>query len=210
MFFPSYQYIKDCLNVWEKEGLYDKINSIKKIFNEISYYNNYNDNIFIEPINLFKQNVDQGEGGIFMSVFRGKISEGINLMGNYTRMLINVGIPFINKENAKFKLKEEYFMLNNKDFNKWYINDAILAMNQSCGRIIRNKNDYGIILNIDNRNKDYLDFFSGWLKNANPKCEDYKCDLNEYLESNINKNEFIQEIKHFYELWKDYENNNNF
>ena len=210
MFFPSYQYIKDCLNVWEKEGLYDKINSIKKIFNEISYYNNYNDNIFIEPINLFKQNVDQGEGGIFMSVFRGKISEGINLMGNYTRMLINVGIPFINKENAKFKLKEEYFMLNNKDFNKWYINDAILAMNQSCGRIIRNKNDYGIILNIDIRNKDYLDFFSGWLKNANPKCEDYKCDLNEYLESNINKNEFIQEIKHFYELWKDYENSINF
>ena len=118
-------------------------------------------------------------------------------------ILINVGIPFINKENVKFKLKEEYFRIKNKNFSSWYKNDAILAMNQSCGRIIRKKNDYGVILNIDKRNMENLELFSGWLKNANPKFENYKCDLNEDYESNINNNEFIQEIKKFFELRND-------
>ena len=204
MFFPSHKNIKDCLNIWEKEGLYDKINSVKKIFNEIHIHQNYIDNnININPINLFKKSVDDGTGGIFISVFRGKISEGVNLMENYNRMLINVGIPFINKENVKFKLKEEYFRIKNKNFSSWYRNDAILAMNQSCGRIIRKKNDYGVILNIDKRNMENLELFSGWLKNANPKFENYKCDLSEDYESNINNNEFIQEIKKFFELRND-------
>ena len=196
IFFTSFQKLKDCLSIWINEGIYEKINSIKTIFNENSKYKkekNLND-----PFCLFKKNIDEERGGILMSVFRGKISEGINFKNNYARMLINVGIPFINNSNVKFNLKKAYLENKNEDFNQWYKNDAIFAMNQSSGRIIRDKNDYGVILNIDKRNKDYLDLFSGWLKKAEPKFEEYKCNLNENYESNINNNLFIQEIENFY------------
>ena len=192
LFFTSFQKLNDCLSEWIKEGLYEKINSIKNIF--------YEENKKINFFNLFKNNIDKGNGGIYMSVFRGKISEGINFNNNYARMLINVGIPFIHSENAKFYLKKEYYENKNEDFNQWYKNDAIFAMNQSSGRIIRDKDDYGVILNIDKRNQDNINLFSGWLKNANPECEEYNCSLNEDFENNIENNKFIQEIEQFYKM----------
>ena len=192
IFFTSFQKLNDCLSVWINEGLYEKINSIKNIV----YEKNKKSNFF----ELFKNNIDKGNGSIYFSVFRGKISEGINFNNNYARMLINVGIPFIYSENAKFYLKKEYFENKKEDFNQWYKNDAFFAMNQSCGRIIRDKDDYGVILNIDKRNQDNINLFSGWLKNTNPQCEEYNCNLNENFENNIENNKFIQEIEKFYKM----------
>ena len=142
-----------------------------------------------------------------MSFFRGKISEGINFNNNYARILINVGIPFINNSNVKFHLKKNYLENKKEDYNQWYKNDAIFAMNQSCGRIIRDKNDYGIILNIDNRNFNFLNLFSGWLKNSNPKCEEYNCNLSKIYENNIDNNLFIKEIENFFKIRSEKEEN---
>ena len=193
IFFSSYEKIDNCLSVWKNEGLYDKINSVKNIFKEKE-----KGKVLEDPLNSFKQNINNGLGGIFISVFRGKISEGINFNHNLARVLINIGIPFINKNNEKYGLKEQFFEKKNKDFDQWIKNDAIFAMNQACGRLLRDKTDYGVILNVDLRNERHISLFSGWLKNSGPKCVTYKCDLNEKYEVNVNNNKFIQEIDSFF------------
>ena len=193
IFFSSYEKIDNCLSVWKNEGLYDKINSVKNIFKEKE-----KGKVLGDPLNSFKQNINNDLGGIFISVFRGKISEGINFNHNLARVLINIGIPFINKNNEKYGLKEQFFEKKNKDFDQWIKNDAIFAMNQACGRLLRDKTDYGVILNVDLRNERHISLFSGWLKNSGPKCVTYKCDLNEKYEVNVNNNKFIQEIDSFF------------
>ena len=73
-------------------------------------------------------------------------------------------------------------------------------MNQAMGRIIRNKDDYGVILNIDERNS-YSNIkcnFSGWLNEKNPNSVKYYYSIEE--KNNLKKNDFLDSIKQFYEL----------
>ena len=72
-------------------------------------------------------------------------------------------------------LKKEY--LNNRkkagrgitDGNKWYGIEAIRAINQAVGRIIRHKNDFGAIIYMDTRfqnrgNNDAFNLMPEWVK----------------------------------------------
>ena len=166
MFFTSITVLDNCVNVWKEENIYDKINDNKKIIidnkkmklkqnmlednyiiNNIYNYDNISENDFspisyINPLLLYKKSIDEGNGGIILSFFKGKIGQKINFKGKYGRMVINVGIPFIDKNSEKYKLKKEYCYKNGKYFNEWQRGDALLKMNNSCGRIIRYKNDY--------------------------------------------------------------------
>ena len=59
------------------------------------------------------------------------------------------------------------------------------------GRIIRNKDEYGVILNIDERNS-YSNIkcnFSGWLKEKNPNSAEYYYSFKE--KNNFNRNDFF-------------------
>ena len=70
-------------------------------------------------------------------------------------MVICIGIPYANYGDDNIKKKKEF--LNNKEINlgnNWYRADAMLNVNQSLGRVIRNKNDYGVMICIDERFTD--------------------------------------------------------
>ena len=89
---------------------------------------------------------------LLFTVYRGRNSEGINFNDDEARMVICVGMPYPQSSDIRVILKKDYLdekckMENNK-FNgwKWYREEAINAVNQSLGRLIRHKNDYGIMI----------------------------------------------------------------
>ena len=90
---------------------------------------------------------------LLFTVYRGRNSEGINFNDDEARMVICIGVPYPQLSDIKVILKKDYLnqkykMEKNKNFNgwKWYREEAINAVNQSLGRLIRNKNDYGIMI----------------------------------------------------------------
>ena len=213
VFFTSFKVLEDCVNEWKKninypkdfysENLFRNINNNKeiiiddeKIIAKQKMLNN-NEQYKNTPLRNFKNLIDNNpeKGAIFLSVLRGKASEGIDFIGDYGRMVINIGIPFAKKE-GKIGLKEEFMKYKKESFSEYYKENAFLALNQACGRIIRNKDDYGVILNIDIRNKRYFKYYSNWLKTLDYKIEKYCYSTTN--DNNINKNKFLEEIKMFF------------
>ena len=101
-------------------------------------------------------------GAIFLGVFRGKISEGISLNDQYCRCVIAMGIPYGNLSDPRVILKR--CLLNDKERalkgqgpilfpagQLWYQRDAIQVLNQALGRVIRHKDDYGVLIMADCR-----------------------------------------------------------
>lgn len=60
--------------------------------------------------------------------------------------------------------------------NQWYVCEAIRCINQSIGRIIRNKEDYGSIYLIDERFKkqEILSQISSWAKDSLKTIDDFQ------------------------------------
>jgi hypothetical protein len=80
---------------------------------------------------------------------------------------------------------------DNKDFidgNEWYIADAMTAVNQSLGRVIRHINDYGVLVCIDERYKRFEKYFSLWIKEQNKNNKDDNIlDINQFFTEQRNK-----------------------
>jgi regulator of telomere elongation helicase 1 len=116
-------------------------------------------------VDLIKQGITTG--AVFFAVCRGKLAEGISLNDEYCRCVIMVGIPKSNiteprtilkkrvcvhqhiKEYAKKNGGRSYFGADPGE--KWYLREAVRAVNQGIGRVIRHKDDYGIIILVDKR-----------------------------------------------------------
>lgn len=86
-------------------------------------------------------------------VLGGSFSEGIDLVGDKLIgvVVIGIGLPTVSFEN---NLKKEYFDsidLNGYEYS--YLNVGLNKVTQAVGRLIRTKNDKGIVLLIDKRFK---------------------------------------------------------
>lgn len=107
-------------------------------------------------------------GAIFLSVARGKVSEGIDFDNHYGRCVLLFGIPFVYTESKILKVSQpvtrvklidtfiqarlEY--LRNKfqiKENEFLTFDAMRNAGQCVGRVIRGKTDYGIMIFADKR-----------------------------------------------------------
>lgn len=100
-------------------------------------------------------------GGIFFGVNRGKLSEGIDFADYQARAVILIGIPFPNAKDSKVTLKrshnDQQKRLVKDDLltgSQWYALQAYRAVNQSIGRAIRHRYDYGAIFLVDERYRD--------------------------------------------------------
>ena len=177
VFFTSYIYLNKCYKVWEEYGINFKIIKYKKIFKDSSRDKNL--------ISSLKR--DSNKNYILYSVFRGSSSEGIDFSDDCARVVICIGIPFADKKENRIKLKINYInnmKRDNKDFidgNEWYIADAMTAVNQSLGRVIRHINDYGVLVCIDERYKRFEKYFSLWIKEQNI------LDINQFFSEQRNK-----------------------
>ena len=130
---------------------------------------------------------------IFFSVFRGIASEGIDFSDDSARAVICIGIPFADISDNRVKLKMDYLnsvKKDNPDFiggNEWYEADAMTAVNQSLGRVIRHKNDFGIMLCVDERYKRYENYFSFWIRDYYEKNKNNDIKINEFLDEQREK-----------------------
>ncbi|KAI5634456.1 hypothetical protein NE865_12789 [Phthorimaea operculella] len=154
VFFPSYPIMAKCQEMWQSEGIWTSINSIKPIFVEPQRKDTFNAimNEFYSKIN------DPGtKGACFMAVCRGKVSEGLDFADMNGRAVIITGLPFPPLKDPRIILKKKYLeelRIKNRDFlsgDEWYSLEATRAVNQAIGRVIRHQNDYGAILLCDSR-----------------------------------------------------------
>ena len=160
VFFPSFYYLNECKQVWNKSGISKTIEKNKKIYIDSS-----------KDKNIIKQIKDNFNNNyIFFSVYRGIASEGIDYSDDSARAVICIGIPFADFSDNRVKLKIEYLnKLRHEDENlisghEWYEADAMTAVNQSLGRVIRHINDFGTMICIDERYYQYEKYFSFWIR----------------------------------------------
>ncbi|KAI5191702.1 fanconi anemia group J protein [Nematocida minor] len=89
---------------------------------------------------------------VFLCVFRGKASEGIDFRDHESRAVVLVGIPYQSVRDHSIILKKKY---NNQYLgntgSEWYNLQAYKAVNQAMGRCIRHLNDWGSIFLVDTR-----------------------------------------------------------
>ena len=144
VFFQSYEYLKKCHITWLESKIIQKFNSIKKVFFDEPFNKKYSEEFIRE--NKANNNL------LLFTVYRGRNSEGINFHDDEARMVICIGMPYPNLSDIKVILKRDYldqkYKMQKKNFNgwKWYKEEAINAVNQSLGRLIRHKEDYGIMI----------------------------------------------------------------
>jgi len=183
VFFPSYKYLEDCNTIWKKCKINEKIEKYKTIILDSS-----NQKLLCKDIIK-----SENKNFILFSVHRGSLSEGIDFSDDNARMVICIGVPYANYSEDKIKKKKVFLNDREKDLgNKWYEADAMLNVNQSLGRVIRNKNDYGVMICIDERFNDprIKSLFSDWI---------YKNKENRFL---IDNDTYYEEINTFLEYCK--------
>jgi hypothetical protein len=175
VFFPSYTFMKKCINCWNpfenrNRGWnnfdYGNDNSCPQIWDR---FVRSKGKVIVEPTGSqekFEKARDeytetiQREGRcILLAVFRGKMSEGISFNDDNARGVICVGIPFPGARDRAIVAKKSYndeqrrlaekkSLLPGQD---WYAQEAFRAIAQALGRCIRHAADYGTIVLLDSR-----------------------------------------------------------
>ena len=161
--FHSYSQMASTIRTWQDTGIYGRINREKTIF--------------IEPRNagelsdVMKQfeltTLSNSGGAILFCVCRGKVTEGVDLADNQCRLVMMAGVPYAATQDRKVILKREFLdTKNGGDGGKWYRQEAARAVNQTIGRAIRHRTDYGAILLLDERYRSYVstDDLPGWVQ----------------------------------------------
>lgn len=148
VFFPSYK-------VMEKVKHFISIN--KTILKEDRKFSKPERKEILKKMNKTRNNV-------LFAVMGGSFSEGIDLPGKALEGIVVVGIPLA-KPNLEIKSLIEYY--KKKFGNGWdyaYTYPALIKVAQACGRLIRSKEDKGIVALMDKRYtwRKYGRLFSGW------------------------------------------------
>ncbi|ORZ40332.1 helicase C-terminal domain-domain-containing protein [Catenaria anguillulae PL171] len=161
-FFPSYAGMDELLASWKRTRLWDALERFKSVFLEPKSRNELPDVIdnfvfksYVDPAD--PPRMGQPSGSALFAVCRGKVSEGIDFADYKGRLVLILGIPYPSHKELRVKLKREFLdglrrsnstLISGAD---WYAQQAIRAVNQAIGRVIRHRNDYGAILLLDHR-----------------------------------------------------------
>ncbi|KAG7383385.1 Fanconi anemia group J protein [Phytophthora pseudosyringae] len=187
MFFPSYALMGILKARWERMGIWAKLEKHKEMFSEPRQGGKDFDELLDKYKNTIARYVathdapsgwSNGDsevrvtGAIFLAVYRGKVSEGIDFSDDNARAVLAVGIPFPNFKDLKVSLKREY--QDNKsrvdrrlvNGSWWYKLQAFRALNQALGRCIRHRRDYGAVILIDSRHRNNVhgNSLSKWMR----------------------------------------------
>lgn len=169
-FMPSYMLMEKLYNRWQITGLLDRLKRIKVVMCEPRRGDQLE-----ELMTKYYAAVRGDEGGpsgaLFLAVYRGKISEGLDFSDNNARAVVAVGIPFPNYKDAAVTHKKDYNDKHHKNKGllpgwEWYQIQAYRALNQALGRCIRHRNDWGAILLVDSRYEQpkNLSGLSKWIR----------------------------------------------
>ena len=151
VFFPSYKFMEDVLEVYENEFSAEWVRCIS----QTSGMNEREKEEFLEEFSA-------SEGTLVgFCVMGGIFSEGIDLMGEKLigAIIIGTGLPQIGTEREI--LRQYYDKKGVNGFDYAYRYPGMNKVLQSAGRVIRTQEDTGIILLLDERfaGKDYRNLF---------------------------------------------------
>ena len=138
IFFPSYSVMNKIMNTVSIDSLVEE-RGMKQ-------------HVLFDMIERFRK-----EGGSILSVFGGRLSEGIDFPGKQLEIVVIVGIPYP-KPTARIKALERYY--NYKFGNGWdyvFKMPAEIKMRQAIGRLIRSEDDKGIAIILDKRATQFGD-----------------------------------------------------
>lgn len=173
VFFPSYGVMRSCIDSWKNSrrggsSIWERISQYKAPVVEPS-----ESSMFPAAALEYKKLLESREqnGAVFYGVCRGKASEGLDFSDKAGRAVIITGIPFAMATDPKVKIKKEVMDINARNMRKrpqdgvdfdacpdeaitgdvWYVQQAMRAVNQAIGRVIRHKDDYGAVILCDER-----------------------------------------------------------
>ena len=160
-FFTSYQYMENTIATWDETGVLRRILEHKLLFIETK-------DVMETSIALdnFRRACDHGRGAVFLSIARGKVSEGVDFEKHYGRCIVNIGVPYQYTQSHVLRTRLEFLLTHHgvreADFLTF---DAMRQTAQCVGRVIRSKNDYGIVILADARfaRKDKKDKLPPWV-----------------------------------------------
>merc|ERR1719219_639779 len=167
IFFPSYGLLNSTREFWQANGIWTRIDNVKKIVVEPQ-----KKEVLSLTMNEYYDEIRTGRGACFMAVCRGKVAEGLDFADNNGRAVLVTGLPYPPFKDARVELKRQFLddQLKMKKGNmtgqKWYQLEAFRATNQAVGRVIRHSRDYGAVIFLDNRFGDQVarNCLSKWLQ----------------------------------------------
>jgi DNA excision repair protein ERCC-2 len=147
VFFPSYLYMESIISSWQAMGILDEVWKYKLILVETP--DSQETSLALET---YRTACCNGRGAIMFSVARGKVSEGIDFDHHYGRTVLMIGVPFQYTESrilkARLQFLRETYHIEERDFLSF---DAMRHAAQCLGRVLRGKDDYGIMVLADRR-----------------------------------------------------------
>ncbi len=132
IFFPSYSILKKIMNIVSLDSLVEE-KGMKQ-------------HVLFDMVDKFRR-----EGGSILSVFGGRLSEGLDFPGKQLEIVVIAGIPYP-KPTARVKALERYY--DYKLGNGWdyvFKMPAEIKMRQAIGRLIRSEDDRGVAIILDKR-----------------------------------------------------------
>ncbi|GFF23607.1 DNA repair helicase rad15 [Aspergillus udagawae] len=162
VFFPSYLYMESIISMWQGMGILDSIWSYKLILVETP--DSQESSLALET---YRTACCNGRGAILFCVARGKVSEGIDFDHHYGRAVLCIGVPFQYTESrilkARLEFLRENYRIRENDFLSF---DAMRHAAQCLGRVLRGKDDYGIMVLADRRFQKKRNQLPKWISQA--------------------------------------------
>lgn len=162
VFFPSYLYMESIISMWQGMGILDEVWKYKLILVETP--DAQETSLALET---YRTACCNGRGAILLCVARGKVSEGIDFDHQYGRTVLCIGVPFQYTESrilkARLEFLREQYRIRENDFLSF---DAMRHAAQCLGRVLRGKDDYGIMILADKRFLKKRNQLPKWINNA--------------------------------------------
>ncbi|KAK6826007.1 hypothetical protein PG990_002673 [Apiospora arundinis] len=147
VFFPSYLYMESIISMWQGMGILDQVWKYKLILVETP--DAQETSLALET---YRTACCNGRGAVLLCVARGKVSEGIDFDHQYGRTVLCIGVPFQYTESrilkARLQFMRETYHIRENEFLSF---DAMRHAAQCLGRVLRGKDDYGIMVLADRR-----------------------------------------------------------
>lgn len=147
VFFPSYLYMEMIISMWQGMGILDRIWQYKLLLVETP--DAQETSLALET---YRTACENGKGAILLCVARGKVSEGIDFDHHFGRTVLCLGAPFQYTESrilkARLAFLSETYNIAEQKFLSF---DAMRHAAQCLGRVLRGKDDYGIMVLADRR-----------------------------------------------------------
>lgn len=162
VFFPSYLYMESIISMWQGMGVLDEIWKFKLILVETP--DSQETSLALET---YRTACCNGRGAILLCVARGKVSEGIDFDHHYGRTVLCIGVPFQYTESrilkARLDFLRETYRIRENDFLSF---DAMRHAAQCLGRVLRGKDDYGIMVLADRRFQKKRNQLPKWINQS--------------------------------------------